>query len=163
MNTAINYDRVLLSKLKNNYFMAKALYETIKETAEEIEKKVLTEHEFYETNEVAEMMGKRGGSGKPERITRPFDTYLMSDADFKKYLALVYPEYKKAGIANPKGAEWCPDAESKELYYEAMKQLVEFGINIIPTDMEERQTLQKAVQNIKWRDRVLDLVLRLEC
>ena len=43
MGMKINYDKELLAKLKNNYFMAKAFYETIKETAEEIQKKILEE------------------------------------------------------------------------------------------------------------------------
>lgn len=35
----IQYDKVLLGKMKSNYFNAKALYETIKANAEEIQKK----------------------------------------------------------------------------------------------------------------------------
>ena len=57
--------------MKSNYFNAKALYETIKANAEEIQRKVLAENEFYETEDVAEIMEKRGGSGKPERILDP--------------------------------------------------------------------------------------------
>ena len=34
----ISYDRKFLAKLKSNYFNAKALYETVKENAEEIER-----------------------------------------------------------------------------------------------------------------------------
>lgn len=37
----IQYDKVLLGKMKSNYFNAKALYETIKANAEEIQRKVL--------------------------------------------------------------------------------------------------------------------------
>lgn len=70
----IQYDKVLLGKMKSNYFNAKALYETIKANAEEIQRKVLAENEFYETEDVAEMMEKRGGSGKPERILDPDHT-----------------------------------------------------------------------------------------
>ena len=36
MNKSITYNKKFLSQLKNNYFMARAMYETIKETAEEI-------------------------------------------------------------------------------------------------------------------------------
>ena len=64
----IQYDKVLLGKMKSNYFNAKALYETIKANAEEIQRKVLTENEFYETEDVAEKMKNRGGDGKPKRI-----------------------------------------------------------------------------------------------
>lgn len=158
----INYDRKFLAKLKSNYFNAKVLYEMIKENAEEIERNVLAENEFYETEEVAEMMEKRGGEGKPKRILEPSMTYMMDlDKELPRFIDLCYPEYVKAGIADPRGKGYCPDAQSKELYQEATKQLVEYGIDIMP-DIPEKETLRKAIQNIKWRDKVLDLVLNLE-
>lgn len=158
----IKYDKKLLGKLKSNYFNAKALYETIKQQAEDIDAKVLQENEFYESEEKAEMIQKRGGNGIRERITRPFDTYLMEDTDFQKYLDLIYAEYVKAGIADKRGRGWCPEAEAGDLYRLATKQLVDYGIDIIPDCFGEKETLRKAVMNIKWRDKVLDLVLRLE-
>lgn len=163
MDMIINYDKVLLKTLKNTYFVAKASYETILETAEEIQRKILEENEFYETEEIAEIKEKRDGDGVPKRILKPFDSYMMSEEDFQKYLDLTYAEYLKAGIADKRGRDYCPEAESKDLYYEAMKQLVDYGIDIIPDGMGEKETLKKAVQNIKWRDKVLNLVLKLEC
>ena len=159
----IQYDKVLLGKMKSNYFNAKALYETIKANAEEIQKKILAENEFYETEDVAEMMEKRGGDGKPKRILDPDLTYMMDlDNELPQFIDLCYPEYIKAGIADPRGREYCPDAQSRELLLEATKQLVEYGIDIIPDEFGEKETLRKAVQMIKYRDKVLDLVLRLE-
>ena len=112
----ISYDRKLLAKLKSNYFNAKALYETVKENAEEIERKILAENEFYETEDVAEMMEKRGGDGKPKRILEPDMTYMMDlDNELPRFIDLCYPEYVKAGIADPRGKEYCPDAQSREL------------------------------------------------
>ena len=159
----ISYDRKLLTKLKSNYFNAKALYLTVKENAEEIQRKVLAENEFYETEDIAEMMEKRGGDGKPKRIFDPDLTYMMDlDNELPRFIDLCYPEYVKAGIADPRGKGYCPDAQSRELLLEATKQLVEYGIDIIPDEFGEKETLRKAVRNIKWRDKVLDLVLRLE-
>lgn len=164
MDMKINYDKELLAKLKNNYFMAKALYETIKEQAEDIQRKILAEHEFYEAEDIAKMLEKRGGDGKPKRILEPSNTYMMDmETDFQTYLDLIYTEYLKAGIADKRGRDYIPEAESKDLYYEAMKQLVDYGIDIIPDEMSEKETLRKAVQMIKYRDKVLDLVLMLEC
>ena len=159
----ISYDRKLLTKLKSNYFNAKALYETVKENAEEIERKILAENEFYETEDVAEMMEKRGGDGKQKLIHEPDMTYMMDlDNELPRFIDLCYPEYVKEGIADPRGKGYCPDAQSRELLLEATKQLVEYGIDIIPDEFGEKETLRKAVRNIKWRDKVLDLVLRLE-
>ena len=158
----IQYDKALLGKMKSNYFNAKALYECIKQQVEDIDIKVLQENEFYESEKWLKMMEKRGGNGNRKRIKRPFDTYLMEEADFQKYLDLVYAEYVKAGIADKRGREWCPEAESGDLYREAEKQLVQYGIDIIPDEFGEKETLRKAIQMIKYRDKVLDLVLRLE-
>ena len=156
MNMKMNYDKKLLAQLKNNYFMAKALYETTKEMAEDIQRKILAKYEFYETIEVAD--------GRPQRILDPDHTYMMDlEDDFQRYLDLCYSEYVKTGIADPRGRDYIPEAEEKDLYYEAMKQLVDYGIDIIPDEMGEKETLRKAVQMIKYRDKVLDLVLRLEC
>ena len=131
--------------MKSNYFNAKALYETIKANAEEIQRKVLAENEFYETEDIAKRMEKRGGDGKPKRILDPDLTYMMDlDNELPRFIDLCYPEYVKA------------------LMYEAEKQLVEYGIDIIPDEFGEKETLRKAVQMIKYRDKVLDLVLRLE-
>lgn len=159
----IQYDKALLGKLKSNYFNAKALYECIKEQAEEIQRKILAENEFYETEDIAERMEKRGGSGKPERILDPGHTYMMDlDNELPRFINLCYPEYVKAGIADKRGKDYIPEAEAKKLMWEAEKQLVEYGIDIIPDEFGEKETLRKAVQMIKYRDKVLDLVLRLE-
>nr|WP_142411341.1 hypothetical protein [Clostridium sp. Marseille-P7770] len=159
----IQYDKKFLGKLKSNYFNAKVLYEMIKENAEEIQRKVLAENEFYETEDVAEMMEKRGGDGNPKRILDPDLTYMMDlDKELPRFIDLCYPEYVKAGIADPRGKEYIPEANAKDLMYEAEKQLVEYGIDIIPDEFGEKETLRKAVRMIKYRDKVLDLVLRLE-
>lgn len=164
MGAQMKYNKKQLAELKNNYFLAKALYETVKEIAEEIQKKILEENEFYETQEIANMMVKREGDGNPKRILNPFNTYMMDmDTDFQKYLDLTYAEYLKAGIADERGRDYIPEARAKEAYYEAEKQLINFAIDIIPAEMSEKESLRKAVKMLKYRDKVLDLVLRLEC
>ena len=159
----INYDKKILGKLKSNYFNAKALYETVKENAEEIQRKVLAENEFYETDDVAEMMEKRGGSGKPERILDPDLTYMMDlDKELPRFIDLCYPEYVKAGIADPRGKEYIPEAEEKDLYYAAKRQLIDYAIDIIPDELGEKETLKKMSRMLKYEEKILDLVLRLE-
>lgn len=160
----IQYDKALLGKLKNNYFNAKALYETVKEDAEEIQRKILAENEFYETEEMMDLEAKRGKKQiKPSRILDPDYTYMMDlENELPRFIDLCYPEYVKAGIADPRGKNYCPDAQPRELLLEATRQLVEYGIDIIPDEFGEKETLRKAVQMIKYRDKVLDIVLKLE-
>lgn len=162
----IQYDKVLLGKMKSNYFNAKALYETIKANAEEIQRKVLAENEFYERDEWADIDIKEKRTKtktEPKRILNPDDTYLMDlEKELPRFIDLCYPEYVKAGIADSRGKDYIPEANAKDLMYEAEKQLVEYGIEIIPDEFGEKETLRKAVQMIKYRDKVLDLILRLE-
>lgn len=159
----LNYNKKELAVLKDNYFKARALYETIKEEAETIQKNILANNEFFESEEWTERMKKRGENGEPRRILRPFDTFLMKDEDFQKYLDLCYEEYKRAGIDDKRGKEYIPEAEAKDLYWEAEKQLVLYGIEIIPDGMKEKETFREAIKNIKYKGKVLDLILRLEC
>lgn len=159
----VNYNKKELKALKEAYFTARALFETIRDTAEEIQKNILAEHPFFEEAEKAAVFESRRGENKPARILRPFDSYMMSEADFDKYLDLCYEEYKKAGIDDKRGRTYIPEAESRDLYKEAEKLLVEYAIDIIPDTMTEKETLRNAVKMTKYRDRVLELVLALEC
>lgn len=160
----MTFNKTELKALKDTYFVAKALYESVRDTAEEIQKNILKKYPFYEDAEKLNILNESRRMKEKTRILKPFDSYLMSDADFDKYLDLCYEEYKKAGIDDKRGREWVPEAESRELYIEATKMLVEFGLSIIPDRFAtEKETLKEAVKNIKYRDKVLDLVLRLEC
>lgn len=159
----LNYNKAELKVLKNNFFMAKALYETIKEEAENIQAVILTNNEFYESEEWTEMMKTRGGDGKRKRILKPSNSFLMDENDSNKYFDLCYEEYKKAGIDDKRGRGWCPEAEAHDLFWEAEKQLVEYAINIIPIEMKEREQLREAVRIVKYKEKVLDLILMLEC
>ena len=158
MLSQIEYDKTLLGKLKSNYFNAKVFLEMIQEQEKEIKRIILEKNEFYEDAELKEKIYE---AGKPERILEPDNSYMMSKKDFLRFLDLCYPEFVKAGIANSKGKEYCCDNEARELFNEATKQLVEYGIEIMP-NIPEKEVLRKAVWNIKWRDKVLDLVLSLE-
>ena len=53
-------------------------------------------------------------------------------------------------------------SEARCLYLETTKQLVNYGIEIVSDGFEEKSMLQRAVVNIKWRDKILGLVLLLE-
>lgn len=99
----LNYDKAELKALKDNYFISKAFYETIKEQTEEIQKKILAENEFYVTDDMMKIIITRGGTEADRRILKPFATYKMSNDDFKKYPDLyglqigAYPIAKNTG------------------------------------------------------------------
>lgn len=159
----LNYNRAELKALKDFYFASKAFYETIKGQAEEIQKKILAKNEFYATDDMMEITIARGGIEADKRILRPFETFKMNDDDFQKFLDLCYEEYKREGIEDKRGKEYCPESEAHDLYWEAEKQLVLYGIDLIPDGMKEKETLREAIKNVKYKEKVLDLVLKLEC
>ena len=154
-----SYNKQELKVLKEVYFTAKALFETIRDTAEEIQKNILVEHPFFEEAEKTAMFESKGRGNRDTRILKPFDSYLMSEADFNKYLDLCYAEYQKAGIDDKRGREYLPEAESRELYKESERLLVEYGIDIIPDGMAEKEALRTGIKITKYRNRVLELVL----
>lgn len=159
----MEYNKELLRKLKENYFTSKALYKVTKEQAEEIDRKILLEYEFYESKEIAEKKKSRGGNGSPKRILEPFNTFLMEGSDFNRYLDLAYSEYVKSGIADPRGKNYIPEAEEKALYHEAKQQLIDYAIDIIPDFLNEKETLKKYSQVTKYREQILNIILMLEC
>lgn len=160
MNLKI-YDKAELKALKETYFMTRALYETVRETAKKIQKEILITYPFYAEREKLKVLERRGYC--EQRILNPFDSDLMSECDFNKFLDLCYAEYCKVGINDERGKEYCPEAKSNDLYREAEKMLVEFAIDIMPDELQtEKEKLKQAVKNVKWRDKVLELALSLE-
>lgn len=160
----MEYNKAELKALQQTYFIAKAFYETVKGTAEEIERRILSENEFYETKENAEKMQKRGGTGKPERILDPNLTYLFVDdkEQFDRYLTLCYAEYQKAGIADSRGKGYCPDAESRDLLRQAEGALLDYAESIVPSGLIDAETFKQMKAHWKYREQLLNLILRLE-
>lgn len=158
----INYDKKFLAQLKDNYFKSKVMNTMIKEQTEAIQQSILDTYEFYIDDEFYGRRNKRGFGGGG-RTTRPFDSYLMKEDDFQRYLDLCYAVYKEAKIDHPKGREYCPEAEYYELMKKSESMLIDYAIEILPSNYtNEKETLRMAVSNLKYREKVLDLILSLE-
>lgn len=158
------YDKAVLRVMKDNYFKAKTLYERIKEKADEIQRKVLAENPFYMEDDVFELRKRKGYDGD-KRIYNPDDTYLfVYTDDYQRYLDLIYAEYVKAGIADSRGRDYIPESRAKELLWESERQLIEYGINMTPDEYADQKfALREVVKIDKYRNKMLDFVLSLEC
>ena len=99
-------------KLKTEYLEAKRVAEDVKDKVEKIQVTILEKYPFYESDEILEMIAKRfpEEEHKRERILKVSNAFDMSKDDFQKFLDLTYEEYKKAGIDDPRGRDWCPEA-----------------------------------------------------
>lgn len=138
------------------YIAAKVSEEAIKGIAEDIQRKILAENVYIIS---LEFQNRRGIS---ERITEPKHTYLMDEEIFiNDFLEKCYAEYQKAGIADSRGKEYVPEAVARDTRLEAEKALIQLAINILP-DIPEKETLKKATTHYKYRNQILDLILRLD-
>lgn len=137
------------------YITAKATEEAIKGIVEDIQRKTLAKNVYI----ISPEFHRRGIS---ERITEPKHTYLMDEEIFiNDFLEKCYAEYQKAGIADSRGKEYTPEAIARATRLEAEKTLIQLAINILP-DIPEKETLKKATTHYKYRDQILDLILRLD-
>lgn len=150
--------------LKNHavaYFMAKAYWETVKETAAELEKEVLAKHEFYEDEKLA----REFGFDRVHRILDPRDSYMMDKESAQKYYALCYEKYLEAGIADKRGVGYCPDNEARDMFYAAEKALIDYAIDTIPENacgvILSKEEFRKGMRSVKFKERFLDIILRL--
>ena len=138
------------------YITAKAAEEAIKEISEDIQRKILAENVYT----VSPEFQNRRGIG--ERVTDPKHTYLMDEEAFiNDFLDKCYAEYQKAGIADSRGKEYIPEAVARDTRLDAEKALIEIAIDILP-DISEKETLREAAKHWKYREKILELILRLD-
>ena len=138
------------------YITAKSVEETIREIAEDIQRKILAENVYT----VSPEFKNRRGIG--ERIIDPKQAYLMNEEAFiNDFLEKCYMEYQKAGIADSRGKEYIPEAVARDARLDAEKALMQLAIEILP-DIPEKETLRKATTHWKYREQILDLILRLD-
>ena len=139
------------------YLIARATEETIKGIVQDIQKKILANGEYMVMPEF------KNRKGTPERITEPKHTYLMDEEIFiNDFLEKCYAEYQKAGIADSRGKEYIPEAVAHDTRKQAENELLRLAIDIIPNDLTGKETLKKAVNHWKYREQILDLILKLE-
>jgi len=142
-----------MSNVKSNYMIAKAQYDAVVQTKEDGQEKVLKENVFYTPD--------------GRRATNDFMMIDVNEKDYIKFLKLCYPEYKKAGL-NPKDYNDPIDWKYHEKLIKAENELIAWGkskiINypqykINAKDLEKLS--EKIKYNFKYRDKVIDLTLRL--
>lgn len=144
------------------YLAAKTIEETVIDKAKEIQRQVLTEHEYYvneakaaEINEAA-----REDIQEIERITDEFDTYLMSAEDAQDYYNRCYECYVQAGIADKRGAQYIPEAVPKENRFAAEKKVLDI-MEKITADYIDPQDFKYAKCNIKYKEQLLKIAVGL--
>ena len=133
-----------LKKAQKEYMVAKAAHEAALAIEEEAKTNVLRDNVFHN-----EETG--------ERITSTTADFLMSDSEFFQYCELVHAEMLRMGLDIP--AENTADYKTRPALMAAENKLIDISIAISPVKI--RQGLETARNNLKYRQEMIDLTLRL--
>ena len=163
MKKSVSLNAVEILNACDDLLFCQAAEQTVKEIAEEIETKVLAENEYMMDAKHIDELNEAGNSRhwKVERITKPFDSYLMADDDFQDYLEKCYTEYVKAGIAHPQGKGYCPDAPYREARIKAENALLDLFERVMP-EVISHEDYKMMRTHWKYRDRLLNLALDMK-
>lgn len=128
-----------------DYFIAEAKYKTTEPIIKEIQEKLLSEIK-YRNRETGVV------------ITQSKETWLMSDSDFDKYYAFLYPRYLEKGF-NPKYG-YCPLLIAEDELRKAGKKLIDAVYPI--TGLAAKDIINsKDGKGLKHFKEFIDVTLRL--
>lgn len=97
-----------------------------------------------------------------ERITDPQITYMMSEADYDRFLRARYELECNAWIMDPDGYEYSATRMPAEALKRAEDDMIAYMIDTIPAVYgKEADTLRSVTRNYKWRTQFIDITLRL--
>jgi len=141
-------DSTLRKQIKTKqqeYLLLKAAIMAAEEIEEENKVKILKENVFIDDEGV--------------RVTDPGKDWLIEDTSFIRYLKMVAEENRKSGLKVNNYDEVIA-LEEKEALKKVENELLELQLIITPANIIE--DIKKAQQHWKYRDKAIDLILRLE-
>ena len=142
--TNCNQHREQLMNLREEYELAKIGLEMQESQEKDIANKILADNVFTASEECENI--KAG-----DRITRDEDTFLMSDADFTRFLNLSTAASTAAGITTEDGTyinNWF------DIMVKAKKSLVDFILDhIVPTSL--RSQLEGCRTSVVYQDKLI--------
>jgi len=130
---------------QQEYLLLKAAIMAAEEIEEENKVKILKENVFVDDEGV--------------RVTDPGEDWLIEDTSFIRYLKMVAEENRKAGL-KVNNYDDVIALEEKEALKKVENELLELQLIITPANIIE--DIKKAQQHWKYRDKAIDLILRLE-
>ena len=135
-----------IKEAQDNYLVAKAQLETVELIEHENKTKILANNIFTDD--------------EGNRILTADEDFLINDKEFNHFLELLFIENKESGLpVNNK--EEAIDWKFKQELFKLEKELFKLQLETIPTGL--REDIKKAQQHHKYRDKALNLILRLDC
>lgn len=142
------------SKEQNDYIVAKAALETVKDLDKHCRLRILKDNSYFM-------------EGTKERILSPEKDFMMSERKFYEYCQQVHQEHKKAGL-KPKDYNHVITYEYEEALRTAEFALIEWSLEVIKVLPEYKkhvsdiETLKAEIErNYSIRKKVVDMAMKL--
>jgi hypothetical protein len=128
----------------------------LKKIVEEAEKKVLKENKFV----VADTWEDLGGIKAGDRITKPFNTCLMEESEFDRFLKLRYPLIKDYAESYDKVVNY----EVEKEMHKTEKIIIRLAYNIANVEVNAGVTNEEVegiINNLELRKKAIELNKKL--
>lgn len=135
-----------IKEAQDNYLVAKAQLETVE----------LIEHE----NKTKILMNNIFTDEEGNRILTADEDFLINEKEFNHFLELLFIENKDAGLPVTNKEE-AIDWKFKKQLIDLEKELFKLQLETIPESYIS--DIKKAQEHYKFRDKALNLILRLDC
>lgn len=133
------------------YLTTKAAAEVLREKVDNWTREELARFEYHTAHEWIER-------GRPERITEPKDTHLMSDDDFRELMNEKHEWHKTIGFGDLEYG-CCPALIAESACCDAAHLLINRACEIL----DNGATLQDLLCNMKAYHKMIDLLCGMAC
>ena len=135
-----------IKEAQDNYLVAKAQLETVE----------LIEHE----NKTKILMNNIFTDEEGNRILTADKDFLINEKEFNQFLQILFIENKKSGLPVTDENE-AIDWKFKKQLMDIEKELFKLQLETIPESY--KSDIKKAQEHYKFRNKALNLILRLDC
>ncbi len=161
---AIEEKKTEIEDLQLQYITLKAMDETVKYMFEESAKAVLEANTFYAELDRAAMWNKRCKGEFDGRCRTETEAFLMSEADYEKFLHLWTTENVRRGLVNADGT-YTEETNTSQKLTHLKDYIIHYAVELLP-EMEDKDILRKAVTHgdgysYKTWEAIFDLFMKL--
>lgn len=160
----VNSRKGEIIKLQHMYLLKQIENEIVQERFKEVYNKVLSENPFYvDCNYERSRNGNKISKG--DRILSSDDQWLMSTADYDRFLEICRKEYFVAGLTDKEG-KYTEETNTENQLIEIKERLIRLSVEILPNDFPNKKLLEDAIEyrgrnSYRTREILFELVMKL--
>lgn len=143
-----------LTAVCKTYALAKAFEEEILSIKRECGAQVLAEKCYYRSAEMSKLMEE----DTPQRVTDPDDICEIDRESWSEIFSKCYELYKERGIDDPRGADYCPEANAHKLRVKAENLLIDTFAAVCPSFFTG-DDIQRIKQHLLHRQKFIEIAM----